>query len=240
MRRSQSRAGLLAAGLLLFTAACSSTESSGDATAEAEANDVDVNGGAAAVAVTESAADLGVATLGAPAPNFTLTDTNGTTHSLADFQGRTVVLEWVNHGCPFVKKHYDSDNMQALQARYTDQDVVWLSICSSAPGKQGHMSSDDWNAKTADLGAAPTAVLIDEDGAVGKQYLAKTTPHMYVIDAEGQLVYNGAIDDDRSANPNAAATANNYVAQTLDAMLAGEAVEPFGNRSYGCGVKYAN
>ncbi len=239
MLRFQSRAGLLAAGLLLIATACSSTESSGDASAEAEANDVDVSGAAAEVAVVESSADLSVATLGQPAPDFTLTDTNGTTHSLADFRGRTVVLEWINHGCPFVKKHYGSENMQNLQARYTDQDVVWLSICSSAPGKQGHMSAEDWNAKNAEIGAVPTAVLIDADGNVGTKYAAKTTPHMYVIDAEGTLIYNGAIDDDRSANPNAAATANNYVAQTLDALLAGESVEPFGNRSYGCPVKYA-
>lgn len=239
MHRFRNTAGLFAAGMLLFTAACSSTESSGDATAEAEANDVDFSADDAAVAVTESAAAVDVATLGAPAPNFTLTDTNGTTHDLADFRGRTVVLEWVNHGCPFVKKHYTSDNMQSLQARYTEQGVVWLSICSSAPGAQGHLSDADWNAKIADLGAAPTALLVDADGTVGKRYQAKTTPHMYVIDAAGTLVYSGAIDDDRSADPNATATANNFVAQTVDALLAGEAVEPFGNRSYGCGVKYA-
>ena len=240
MHRSRFTTELLAAGLLMLTTACCSPEASGDASAEAEANDFDVSGAGTEIAVTESAADLGLATLGAPAPNFTLTDTRGTAHSLSDFRGQTVVLEWVNHGCPFVKKHYASENMQGLQARYTEQGVVWLSICSSAPGKQGHMTNDDWNAAIAELGAAPTALLVDADGTVGKQYQAMTTPHMYVIDAEGTLIYNGAIDDDRSANPNAAATANNFVAQTVDALLAGETVEPFGNRSYGCGVKYAN
>ena len=174
----------------------------------------------------------------AAAPEFTLTDTNGTEHSLSDFKGKIVVLEWFNHGCPFVKKHYSQGNMQALQKKYTGKDVVWLSIISSAPGKQGHASAADHNKMAADKGTAATAILMDEDGKVGKAYAAKTTPHLFIIDASGELVYQGAIDDKRSTNPADIASSKNYVAEALDALLAGNAPPVAKTNPYGCSVKY--
>ena len=174
----------------------------------------------------------------ADAPAFTLTDTNGTEHSLSDFEGKVVVLEWFNHGCPFVKKHYDKGNMQALQKSYTDKGVVWLAIVSSAEGNQGYESPEGHNKTAKEKGTNATAILVDADGKVGKAYAAKTTPHMYVIDAEGQLVYQGAIDDKRSTNPDDIASSKNYVSAALDAVLAGEGVEVATTTPYGCSVKY--
>ncbi|MEO0650444.1 MAG: thioredoxin family protein [Planctomycetota bacterium] len=185
--------------------------------------------------------EIATAELGATAPEFVLADTSGTTHRLSDFRGNVVVLEWVNHGCPFVKKHYDnSDNMQTLQERYTDEGIVWLSICSSAPGKQGHMDNDGWAQSIQDRSTHQTAVLVDETGVVGKAFGARTTPHMYVIDAEGTLIYHGALDSNGSPDASTIEGADNYVADTLDAMLAGNEVEPFTHKPYGCSVKYAN
>ena len=135
------------------------------------------------------------ARIGAPAPAFTLTDSNGKTVSLADFKGKTVVLEWTNHDCPYVRKHYGGNNMQALQKKWTAQGVVWLTLISSAPGEQGYVSAAEANKLTADRGAAPTAVLFDPKGNVGRAYGAQTTPHMYVITGDGTLVYMGGIDD---------------------------------------------
>src|SRR3989338_9054422 len=129
-----------------------------------------------------------------PAPNFTLTDTNGKQHSLADYKGKYVVLEWVNFECPFVKKHYQSNNMQKLQETYTAKDIVWLSINSSAEGKQGYYAAAQANEIISNANAKPTAYLLDTDGTVGKTYGAQTTPHMYVIDPQGKLIYQGAID----------------------------------------------
>src|SRR5439155_25710237 len=125
---------------------------------------------------------------------------NGKTQSLADNKGKFVVLEWTNYDCPFTKKHYDSGSMQSLQKTYTDKGVVWFSICSSAPGKQGNYTAEKWNQLVKDKGAAPTAVLIDPDGKVGKLYEAKTTPHMFIIDPKGTLIYAGGIDDIASTN----------------------------------------
>lgn len=176
--------------------------------------------------------------VGEPAPGFTLTDTNGKQHSLADFKGKHVVLEWINHGCPFVQKHYNSQNMQTLQKEATEKGAVWLSICSSAPGKQGHMSAEEWNKTQSQKGAAPTAVLLDTDGKVGRAYEAKTTPHMYIIDPEGKLVYAGAIDDKSTANAADAKTANNYVRVALGESMAGKAVSTPTSKPYGCSVKY--
>jgi peroxiredoxin len=178
------------------------------------------------------------ATVGQPAPGFTLTDTNGKEHNLSDFKGKHVVLEWINHDCPFVKKHYNEGHMQQLQKDYTGKGVVWLSICSSAEGKQGHYSPDKWNAVTAEKGAKPTAVLLDADGTVGKAYAAKTTPHMYVIDPEGILIYAGAIDSVRSTNPGDIEGAENYVRSALDSALAGNKVATPSTPPYGCSVKY--
>ena len=176
--------------------------------------------------------------VGKPAPEFTLTDSDGKTHNLADFKGRIVVLEWLNHGCPFVKKHYDSGNMQKLQKEYTGKDVVWLSIVSSAPGKQGHMSADETNKTKTEKGSAATAVLIDEDGKVGRLYDAKRTPEMFIVGKDGTLVYAGAIDDKPSPDPADVEGAKNYITQALDEILAGKPVSEPTTTAYGCSVKY--
>lgn len=175
---------------------------------------------------------------GQKAPAFTLQDTSGTSHSLSDFDGKIVVLEWTNYLCPFVKKHYRTGNMQALQKEYTGKGVVWLSVNSSAPGKQGHFSPAEWQRHIEEQDAAPTAVLLDPDGKVGRAYGAKTTPHMFVINTEGKLLYKGAIDDKATFKPADVETASNYVKEVLDSLLAGEDVDPTENRPYGCSVKY--
>ena len=176
--------------------------------------------------------------VGKPAPEFTLTDSDGKPHNLSDFKGKVVVLEWLNHGCPFVKKHYDSGNMQSLQKKYTGQDVVWLSIVSSAHGKQGHMSAEETNKTKAEKNAAPTAVLIDESGTVGKLYNAKVTPELFIIGKDGVLAYAGAIDDKKSTAAEDVKGAKNYVSQALDEVLAGKPVSEPSSTAYGCSVKY--
>jgi peroxiredoxin len=175
---------------------------------------------------------------GQPAPEFTLTDSNGKSHKLSDFKGKFVVLEWLNHGCPFVIKHYGSGNMQGLQKEYTGKDVVWLSIASSAPGKQGNMSPEDANKAKEEKGSASTAVLLDEDGTVGRLYDAKVTPHMFVVNPEGTLIYMGAIDDVKSTDAADIAGAKNYVKQALDEAMAGKPVSEPTTAAYGCGIKY--
>lgn len=178
---------------------------------------------------------------GSTVSDMQVTDSNGTVHNLSDFAGKNVVLEWTNEGCPYVKKHYKSGNMQALQKEATaDGDTVWLSVISSAPGKQGYKTGAEANAHVAETGAAPTAVILDSDGVKGRTFSAKTTPHMYVIDASQTLVYQGAIDDNRSANPADALTANNYVRAALASVKAGEAVATAETTPYGCSVKYAS
>lgn len=168
----------------------------------------------------------------AAAPDFTLTDTQGNEHSLADFAGKYVVLEWTNPDCPFVKKFYSVGKMQELQKQYTDEGVVWLSIASSAPGKQGHYSADEWNSKIAEHGINATAVLLDADGTVGKAYHATNTPHMFIINPDGKLIYQGAIDDNNSPDPAVIADSHNYVDQVLAAAMTSK------TQAYGCGVKY--
>lgn len=175
---------------------------------------------------------------GSAALDFTLTDSNGKEHSLSDFKGKFVVLEWLNHGCPFVVKHYASGNMQKLQKDYTGKDVVWLSIVSSAPGKQGHMSPEETNATKEAKGSAATAILLDEDGKVGKLYDAKVTPELFIINPEGTLIYAGAIDNVKSTDQADIAGAKNYVAQALDEALAGKPVSEPTSKAYGCSVKY--
>lgn len=175
---------------------------------------------------------------GETAPDFTLTDTNGQSHSLSDFKGKFVVLEWLNHDCPFVKKHYDSGNMQGLQKEYVAKDVIWLSINSSAAGKEGNYSPEESNELTKEKDAASTAVLLDPDGQVGKLYGAKTTPHMFVVSPQGLLIYQGAIDDRPSADPADIPTSVNYVKAALDEALSGKAVSVSTTKSYGCSVKY--
>ena len=171
----------------------------------------------------------------APAPDFELTDQAGKAHKLSDFRGKWVVLEWTNYDCPFVKKHYHDSHkhMQALQKTYTDKGVVWLSICSSAPGKQGHMTAEQAAKRMADQGAGPTALLLDPTGKVGHAYRARTTPEMRIVDPKGHIVYRGAIDSVRSKDPADVEGATNYVAEFLDAALAGKAPAPASNRPYG-------
>lgn len=180
------------------------------------------------------------AVVGQPAPAFTATDSNGKPESLADFKGKWVVLEWTNNDCPFVKKHYGSGNMQKLQKAYTGKGVTWLSVISSAPGQQGFADGAKANSLTQERGAAPTAVLLDPQGKLGHLYGAKTTPHIYVIDPQGRLVYNGAIDDKPSTDAADIAGAKNYLASALDQAMAGKPVTVASSQPYGCSVKYAN
>ena len=178
------------------------------------------------------------ARIGNPAPAFSLTDSNGRTVSLADYKGKTVVLEWTNHECPYVGKHYRGNNMQALQKKWTGQGVVWLSVISSAPGQDGYVSGQQANKLTADRGAAPTAVLFDPTGKTGHAYGARATPHMYVVNGEGSLVYMGGIDDQPSARIEDLKVAKNFVDQALSEVTQGKPVSVSTSRAYGCSVKY--
>ena len=177
-------------------------------------------------------------TIGAPAPEFTLPDTYGNERALADYRGEWVVLEWLNYGCPYVRKHYDSQNMQDLQARYGEKGVKWLAIVSSAPGKQGYYEPDAMNAMNEKKGQRALAVLLDPDGTVGRMYNAQTTPQMVIIDPEGTLLYNGAIDDRPSSRPASLEGAHNYLAAGLDEAMAGQPVSVPTTKPYGCSVKY--
>ena len=177
-------------------------------------------------------------TVGQPAPDFSLPDTQGQTRSLSDYKGKFVVLEWANHDCPFVRKQYDSGNMQSLQKAYTEKGVVWLTIGSSAPGKQGNFSPESWNELTQKKGASPSAVLLDPKGEVGRLYEAQTTPHMYIINPEGNLVYQGAIDSIASTDTDDVPKADNYVRSALDEAMNGKSVTNSNTKSYGCSVKY--
>jgi hypothetical protein len=175
--------------------------------------------------------------VGAPAPGFTLPDANGKPVHLADFKGKTVVLEWNNPGCPFVKKQYDTGNMQKAQASAAAQDVVWLTINSGAPGKQGHMDGEEAREFLADKGARPAAYLLDPQGQVGRAYGARTTPHMFVINPAGSLVYAGAIDDTEGSDKQGVPV-RNHVLAALTEMKAGQPVSVATSRPYGCSVKY--
>jgi peroxiredoxin len=175
---------------------------------------------------------------GQAAPNFTLTDSNGQKLSLSDCKGKYVVLEWFNPDCPFVKKHYNSGNIPNLQKEYTAKGVIWLSINSSAPGKQGSYTPQGFNKFMKDKGAAPTAVLLDTDGKAGHLYGAQTTPHMFVINPQGTLIYQGAIDDIPSVDIADVAKAKNYVKAALDEAMNGKPVTVATTKSYGCSVKY--
>ena len=173
-----------------------------------------------------------------PAPDFTLNDIKGKEHKLSDYKSKYVVLEWSNWDCPFVKKHYKSNNMQTLQKQYGEKKVVWLTICSSAPGKQGYYEASNHQKRFDEANSAATAYLVDPDGAVGRLYGAKTTPHMFVIDPQGVLMYAGAIDDKKSTNPDDIKGANNYVRESLDAAMSGSAVKTKSSTPYGCSIKY--
>lgn len=173
-------------------------------------------------------------------PNFRALDMHGKVVDLSQYRGRTVVLEWNNPGCPFVKKHYGSGNMQKTQAAATAQGVVWLTINSSAPGQQGNMSGPEAQKFVAGAKAKPTAYLLDPKGLVGKGYGAKTTPHLYIIDGKGQLAYKGGIDDKPTADVADIAGARNHVLAALAEMRAGKPVSVPETRPYGCSVKYAS
>jgi alkyl hydroperoxide reductase subunit AhpC len=180
------------------------------------------------------------ARVGEPAPNFTATDTNGQAHKLSDYAGKFVVLEWHNRGCPYTQKHYNSGNMERLQHEWTDRGVIWLTVISSAPGKQGYLTAAEENAYVKQVNAAPTAVLLDPTGTLGHLYDAKTTPHMFVINPQGILIYNGAIDDRPTTDMSDINGAKNYVSQALEEAMAGKSVSAPATRPYGCSVKYPN
>jgi peroxiredoxin len=177
--------------------------------------------------------------VGKPAPDFTGTDSKGKSVRLSDLRGKTVVLEWTNHECPYVRKHYGAGNMQKLQADAAKDGVVWLSVISSASGSEGHVSQAEADKLTASRNAIPAHVLIDEKSKIARAYDARTTPHMFVVDAEGKLVFMGGIDDKPSSNTADIPTATNYVRLALDAVKAGRPVETPVTRPYGCSIKYA-
>ena len=186
------------------------------------------------------AAQTDQADIGEPAPDFTLEAADGETHSLSDFEGKYVVLEWLNFECPFVGKHYGSGNMQALQEKYTDEGVVWLSIVSSAPGKQGYYPPKEMIEQKKRHNGNMTAILMDPDGEIGKTYGATVTPHMYVINPDGELVYRGGIDDKPTTDEADIEGATNYVDRALNAVMNGEEVSPKQAKPYGCTIKYAS
>lgn len=176
--------------------------------------------------------------VGEPAPDFTGVDTQGKTHRLADYRGKTVVLEWTNHDCPYVRKHYSAGNMQEQQREAAAQGVIWLSVISSAPGQQGHVSPAEADELTRARQAAPHAVLLDPEGRIGRAYGAKTTPHLYLIDEAGKLVYMGGIDSITTADPADIPQATQYVRVALKERAAGQPISAPVTRPYGCSVKY--
>jgi AhpC/TSA family len=176
--------------------------------------------------------------VGEPAPDFTSMDSNGKNQRLSDYKGKYVVLEWHNQGCPYTKKHYESGNMQRLQKEWTGKGVIWLTVISSAPGTQGFVTPSQENDYLKQMGAAPTAVLMDPGGSLGHLYSAKTTPHMYIIDPSGTLIYNGAIDDHPTSDPGDIKSSKNYVTSALTEAMAGKPVTDSATRPYGCSVKY--
>ena len=189
-------------------------------------------------ALAGAASAFAAPTVGQAAPDFVAVDSKGKQHKLADFKGKVVVLEWTNHECPYVKKHYGSSNMQNLQKQAKGAGVVWLSVISSAPGEQGHVAGAKADELTASRQASPTAVLLDPQGTIGKAYDARTTPHMYVIDTKGILRYAGGIDSIGSTKPDDIAKADPLFKTAMEAVVKGENVAQASTRPYGCSVKY--
>ena len=177
---------------------------------------------------------------GDAAPDFHGSDSNGNSQTLAQYRGKFVVLEWANQGCPYEQKHYKSGNMERLQREWTSKGVVWLSVISSAPGEQGYVTPPEENDYLRTMHAAPTAAVLDPSGAIGRLYGAKTTPHMFVIDPQGKLVYEGALDDQHTPDPASLKIAHNYVSEALEDAMAGKPVPTPVTRPYGCNVKYGN
>ncbi len=180
------------------------------------------------------------AKVGESAPDFTATDSNGKVQKLSDYKGKFVVLEWTNQGCPYTRKHYESGNMQKLQKQWTQKGVVWLTVVSSAPGAQGYVTAGQENDYLKKMNAAPTAALLDPKGELGHLYGAKTTPHMFIIDPSGNLIYNGAIDDHPTTDAADIASSTNYVSQALEQASAGKPIANAATRPYGCSVKYGD
>jgi peroxiredoxin len=176
---------------------------------------------------------------GDAAPDFHGSDSNGNSQTLAQYRGKFVVLEWANQGCPYEQKHYKSGNMERLQREWTARGVVWLSVISSAPGEQGYVTPPEENDYLRTMHAAPTAAVLDPTGVIGRLYGAKTTPHMFVIDPQGKLVYEGALDDQPTPDPASLKIAHNYVSEALEDAMAGKPVPIPVTRPYGCNVKYA-
>ena len=176
--------------------------------------------------------------VGSAAPDFSLPDSGGKTDELSKYKGKYVVVEWTNPECPFVRKHYESDNMQKLQAEFTKKGVVWLAVDSSAPGQQGYLEGNDAKEAKESKYAACTALLLDPDGKVGHLYGATNTPHMYIVDPEGKLIYSGAIDSIASADKADIPKATNYVRAALDEAMNGKPVTKANSKAYGCSVKY--
>ena len=191
-----------------------------------------------AFAVAGAALAAWAARVGERAPEFTATDTNGQVHKLSDYAGKFVVLEWHNRGCPYTAKHYDSGNMERLQHEWTSRGVIWLTVISSAPGKQGYVTASEENEYVKKMNAAPTAVLLDPTGVVGHLYDAKTTPQISIINPQGVLIYDGAIDDRATTDVGDVKGARNYASQALEEAMAGKAVSIPTTRPYGCSVKY--
>lgn len=181
---------------------------------------------------------VNVMQIGKAAPTFTLKDIHEKAYTLETFKGSYVVLEWTNYDCPFVKKHYETGNMPALQKKLAEEGVVWFTICSSAPGKQGNFTKEEWIKRMDAVKAAPKAVLLDNDGSVGRSYGAKNTPHLFVINPEGIVIYAGAIDDQPGVDRTIITKATNYVTQALTEAKAGKPISVPETKAYGCSVKY--
>ncbi len=193
---------------------------------------------AAVLATACAPAAFANAVPGQPAADFKLTDVTGKAHRLADYRGRYVVLEWFNQGCPFVQKHYESGNMQSLQKRFTDKGVVWLAISSTNPKSSDYRDPARAQGVMKDWQMAPSAFMLDEDGTVGRRYGAKATPHMFVVDPKGTVIYAGAIDDKPTWHAEDVKTARNFVATALDEAMGGKPVSQPSTQAYGCSVKY--
>jgi hypothetical protein len=189
-------------------------------------------------ALLVSLAAFAAARVGAPAPDFNATASNGQSYKLSDFRGKFVVLEWHNQGCPYTIKHYESGNMERLQKEWTSKGVVWFTVISSAPRTQGYVTADQENAYLKRMNAAPTAALLDPNGQLGHLYDAKTTPQMIVISPTGTMLYDGAIDNRPTSDASDIAGAKNYLSQALTEALAGKPVSVPTSRPYGCSVKY--
>ena len=177
---------------------------------------------------------------GSTAPDFKGVDSNGVTHSLSDYRGKFVVLEWANRGCPYEQKHYKSGNMESLQKQWTDKDVVWLSILSDPPGQQGYVTPAEENEYLRTMHASPTAALLDPTGTIGRLYDARTTPHIFVVDPAGKLIYQGAIDNQPTPDPASLKVADNYLNDALNASMAGKPVAVAVTKPYGCSVHYTH